>query len=142
MASIYERMGGEPAVAALTHHLHERCVADPVLNHAFGRADLKPDHLDRLGSYLAEAFGGPNRYSGSYGGESVMQRVHAGNEPDDEWYGRFLGCFVAAMDDAGLPGEPALRDALRSYMADALKRMKAYAPKGSAVPLDLPMPLA
>ena len=76
-SSIYEYVGGEPAFLRLAHALHERCLADPVLNHPFGRPGLRPDHIERLGRYLAEAFGGPQLYSGTYGGETFVQEVHA-----------------------------------------------------------------
>ena len=135
---IYDRAGGAPAFARLTHALHERCVADPVLNHPFDRPDLKPDHLERLASYLAEVCGGPPVYSTSYGGESAMQEVHACNEPHEEMYGRFLDCFVLAMDDAGLPGD--VLGAMQSFMEGALSGMRAYAAPGSVVPPGLPMP--
>src|SRR5215471_10694348 len=124
---IYDEVGGDPAFARLALALHERCVADPVLNHPFDRPDLKPDHLERLASYLAEVFGGPPVYSGSHGGETAMQEVHACNEPHEEMYGRFLDCFVTAIDDAGFPDEPGLRAAMRSFMEGALARMRAYA---------------
>jgi hemoglobin len=139
---IYDQVGGGPAFARLALALHERCVADPVLNHPFDRPDLKPDHLERLASYLAEVFGGPPVYSRSYGGETAMQEVHACNEPQVEMYGRFLDCFVTAIDDAGFADEPGLRTAMRSFMETALARMQAYAPAGSTVPPDLPMPHA
>ena len=69
-----------------------------------------------------------------------MQEVHACNEPHDEMYGRFLDCFVHAIDDAGFPEDPELRTAMRSFMDGALAGMRAYAAKGSTVPPDLPMP--
>lgn len=139
-ASIYEYVGGEPAFLRLAQALHERCVADPVLNHPFDRPGLRPDHIERLGRYLAEAFGGPTLYSGTYGDESFVQEVHACNEPHDEMYVRFLECFISAIDDAGFPDDAELRVAMRSAMHGALTGMKQYAPAGSVVPPGLPMP--
>jgi hemoglobin len=138
--SIYEYVGGEPAFVRLAHCLHERCVADPLLNHPFGRPGLRPDHIERLGRYLAEAFGGPPLYSGTYGGETFVQEVHACNEPHEEMYVRFLDCFSLAIEDAQFPGDAGLRAAMRTAMQRALSRMKQYAPAGSVVPPDLPMP--
>jgi hemoglobin len=138
MSGLYDLVGGAPAFERLVHALHERCVADPVLNHAFDRDDLHPDHLPRLASYLGEACGGPALYSRDFGGESAMQQVHAGNGPEEAFYVNFLGCFVGALDDAGFPTES--RATLRSYMEDALVRMRAYGPIGSIVPADLAVP--
>jgi hemoglobin len=137
MTSIYDLVGGAPAFERLALALHERCVADPVLNHAFDRDDLSPDHLPRLAAYLSEACGGPALYTRDFGGESAMQHVHAGNGPEDAFYVNFLGCFEGALDDADFPAE--VHDTLRSYMDDALVRMRAYGPIGSVVPADLPL---
>jgi hemoglobin len=139
--SIYEYAGGEAAFLRLAHALHERCVADPMLSHPFDRPGLKPDHLERLGRYLGEVFGGPPLYSSQYGGHSAMHEVHAGNDPHEEMFDRFVDCFVLALDDARFPADADLRGAMRSYMEDAVAEMKVYAPHGSEVPPDLPMPL-
>lgn len=138
--SIYDYVGGEAAFLRLVDALHVRCIADPVLNHPFDRPGLKPDHLERLARYLGEVFGGPPRYSAEYGGHSAMHAVHAGNDPDEEMSRRFLDCFMLALDDAGFPTDADLRKAMRSYMEAALAEMRTYAPAGSQVPPDLPMP--
>jgi hemoglobin len=139
-ASIYEYVGGEPAFHALAHALHERCVADPLLNHPFSGPGLKPDHLDRLALYLGEVFGGPAIYSELYGGESTMQALHAGNGIPAEMGEAFVACFVLAMDDAGFPDDPRLRASMRAFMESAVAGLDAYNAKGSMVPDDLPMP--
>jgi len=136
--SIYELVGGAPAFERLVHALHERCVADPVLDHAFDRDDLHPDHLPRLAAYLGEACGGPSAYTRDHGGESAMQEVHAGNGPEEAFFINFLACFQGALADADFPA--AVRPALMSYMDDALVRMRAYAHYGAVVPADLPLP--
>ena len=53
---------------------------------------------------------------------------------------RFVDCFVAAADDAGLPADPAFRAALRAYMEWAVKDVLAFSAVGSVVPAGLPMP--
>ena len=45
--SVYDAMGGAPAVHALAHHWHERVLADPVVSHAFSPG-FREDHTDRL----------------------------------------------------------------------------------------------
>jgi hemoglobin len=49
-------------------------------------------------------------------------------------------CFVAALDDAGLPADPELRAALRAYMEWAVQEVMRYAPAGSVVPVGLSVP--
>jgi hemoglobin len=139
-ASIYEYVGGAPAFQALAHALHERCVADPVLNHPFDRPGLRPDHLDRLASYLGEVFGGPKLYTERFGGESAMQAAHAGNGMHPEMGERFVTCFVQALDDAGFPEDPRLRESMRAFMESAVAGMDAYNAPGSVVPEGLSVP--
>jgi hemoglobin len=64
--SIFDFAGGEPAFLALAAAHHERCLQDPVLNHPFSHPG-KPDHIERLAAYWAEALGGPARYSEKWG---------------------------------------------------------------------------
>jgi hemoglobin len=53
---------------------------------------------------------------------------------------RFEACFVAAMDDAGLPDDPEFRKAMRAYMHWATREVNHYSPVGSRVEPDMPMP--
>ena len=134
--SIYDFAGGERAFAALAAAHHARCLADPVLNHPFSH-DLRPDHVARLASYWAEVFGGPARYSAEFGGQSRMLGIHCGNEVESDLGRRFVDCFVLAADDAGLPNDARLRDALRAYMEWAVADVLGHDP---AVPAGLAMP--
>jgi len=139
--SIFEFAGGEAAFLALATAHHERCLADPVLNHPFSHPG-HPQHVERLASYWAEVFGGPPRYSQECGGQSDMLGIHAGNgaEVADELGQRFVACFVRAADDAGLPADPGFRTALRSYMEWAVRDVLAYAPTDAVVAPSLPVP--
>lgn len=116
-ASIYESAGGLPAFLALARAHHARCLADPELNHPFSHGDLDPEHVGRLGAYWAEVLGGPPVFSGGLGSDhAAVLRIHAGNGDVTDLGRRFVACFVAAADDAGLPADPRLRAALRAYM--------------------------
>jgi hemoglobin len=137
--SIYEFAGGDPAFLALAAAHHERCLQEPEISHAFSHG-FNPDHVENLAFYWAEVFGGPNRYSVLHGGHSRMLEIHARTGAADDWGQRFVGCFVQAMDDAGLPAELELRSALRSYMEWATGEVMGYAPAESQVPPELPVP--
>jgi hemoglobin len=69
--------GGKPAVPRLAGAHHERCLADPMLNHPFCHPG-HPEHVARLASYWAEVFGGPLRYSQTCRGHSAMLTIDAG----------------------------------------------------------------
>ena len=137
---MFEHAGGEAAFLRLAAANHQRCLDDPVLNHPFSRME-HPDHVERLAAYWAEVFGGPTHFSDAFGGHTAMLDVHAGiGEVDADLGDRFVACFLHALDDAGLPEEPAFRSTMRAYIEWATTETLRYAPEGSQVPEDLPMP--
>ena len=138
--SLYEAAGGMPAFQALAKANHERCLADPELNHPFSKTK-NPRHVEALAAYWAEAMGGPPTYSTSLASETRMQQLHAGNgEGMRHLAPRFVACFVQAMDDAKLPADPELRKAMRDYITWATENLLVYIPKGTTVPAGLRVP--
>jgi hemoglobin len=138
--TLYEYAGGEPAILALARAHHARCLADPELNHPFSHPDQHPQHVERLAAYWQEVLGGPPRYSQSCGDHSSVLQMHAGNGDLTDLGRRFVECFVAAADDAGLPDDPEFRAALRAYMEWAVDEVLAYGSEDAHVRSGLPMP--
>ncbi len=99
--TIYEATGGKPAMLALAHAWHARCLADPIVSHPFSRT-YHPQHTERLAAYWAEALGGPLDYTESMGDESHVLRLHAGNGEHREMDERAQACFAQALDDAAV----------------------------------------
>jgi hemoglobin len=83
--------------------------------------------------------GGPTTYSQTCGDESGVLRMHAGHGDMGDLGERFLACFVQALDDAGLPDEPAFRGAMRAYMRWAVDNVLSYSVEDAVVP-DIEMP--
>jgi hemoglobin len=137
--SLYEFAGGTSAFLALPAAHHRRCLDDPVLSHPFSHPG-NPEHVERLADYWAEVFGGPTRYTESFGGHSAMLGIHAGQGADDDLGARFVEAFVGAADDAGFPDDPAFRAELRDYMEWAVAEILACSPEGSHVSPGLPVP--
>jgi hemoglobin len=138
--SLYEFAGGDQAFLALATAHHARCLADPELNHPFSHPGQHPQHVERLAAYWAEVMGGPPRYSAECGDQSALQYMHSGNGDMTDLGRRFVDCFVAAADDAGLPGDPEFRAALHAYMEWAVADVLVYSPHGSTVPPGLAIP--
>ena len=138
--SLYEFAGGGPAFLALAAANHVRCLADPELNHPFTHPDQHPRHVERLAAYWAEVMGGPAEYSSSCGNHTSMLQMHAGNGDMTDLGRRFVACFVAAADDAGLPDNPDFRAALRSYTTWAVDEVLRYGEPEAVVPDALLMP--
>lgn len=137
--SLYEFAGGRDAMLALATACTERCIQDPELNHAFSHG-MHPNHDEHLADYWGEVLGGPPRYSESLGGHTGMLTLHSATGAPEEWGDRFEACFLAAMDDAGLPADPDFRQAMRDYIHWATREVNHFSPEGSKVEPNRPMP--
>ena len=137
--TIYDAVGGMPAVLSLAHAWHERCLADPVVSHAFSHG-YHPDHTARLAAYWAEALGGPRTYTESVTSETAVVRLHSGNGEHREMDERAVSCFAAAVDDAGLSSVEGVREALVAYFTWATAYMSTYHGSAHDVPKGLTVP--
>jgi hemoglobin len=137
--TLFEFAGGAPAFLSLAAAHHARCLADPELNHPFSHPDQHPQHVERLAAYWAEVLGGPPRFSEECGDHSAVLHMHAGNGDMSDLGERFLACFVAAADDAGLPDDADFRAALRDYMRWAVDEVLSH-PERASVPAGAEMP--
>lgn len=90
--SVYEATGGSEALIALAHAWHRRCLADPVVSHAFSHPGQHPEHTERLAAYWGEALGGPPAYTDLAVDESHVLRLHAGNGDHQEMDERAQTC--------------------------------------------------
>ena len=137
--SMFEFAGGQPAFLRLASAHHERCLKDPVLSHPFSHPG-HPRHVERLGNYWAEVFGGPPCYSEVSDGQSEMLRIHSGMNADEDLSHRFVECFAMAVEDAGLPADPEFREGLRAYMEWAVQDIYVYNCPESKVPGEATIP--
>jgi hemoglobin len=138
-STLFESLGGAEGVLRLARAWHECVLADEVVAHAFSHG-FHPQHTERLAAYWGEAWGGPSNYSGLYGTESSVVRMHSGNGPHEEMDRRAIECFDKAMDVIGLTN-PQLRRALHDYFAWATTTtMAAYPANADHVPDDLRIP--
>jgi hemoglobin len=139
MESVYDAAGGMDGLQRLAGAWHERVLADDEVSHAFSHG-FHPDHTLRLAAYWAEALGGPDEYSRSYGDETFVVRIHSGNGPHQEMDRRAVVCFDQALEDAGLTAEP-LRQVLHDYFAWATTHaMAQYHGSADDVPAGLRVP--
>jgi hemoglobin len=136
--SIYEAAGGWQAFLDLAHAWHARCLADPIVSHAFSHG-YHPQHSERLAAYWAEALGGPPDYTQSLGDEASVVRLHSGNGEHLEMDERAQTCFALALDDAGLPNDRRLRSTLKAYFRWATEAMSAHPESADDVPDGLPL---
>ena len=138
--TLYEFAGGQKSFEIFAAALHARCLADPELNHPFSHPDQHPQHVERLAAYLAEAMGGPPRYSTECGDQSGLVLLHSGNGDMSDLGRRFADCFMLAADDASWPEDQEFRAAIRAYIESAVSEVALSHPHDSDIPAGLPIP--
>ena len=136
--SLYEAVGGADGVLRLAAAWHERVMADEVVSHAFSHG-FHPEHHTRLAAYWAEVLGGGPVFTGVYGDETAVVRMHSGNGPHEEMNHRAVACFDQAIIDVGLDG--AVRAVLHDYFAWAtFDTMNRYERSPDDVPEGMTLP--
>jgi hemoglobin len=140
VATVYEAAGGIGGLLRLAQAWHARVMADDEVSHAFSHG-YRPDHSERLAAYWAEALGGPPLYSGAYGDETSVVRIHSGNGAHEEMDRRAIACFDQALADIGLAGGGRLTQVLHDYFAWATTTtMARYHRSADDVPDGLAIP--
>lgn len=113
MPSLYEVAGGQAGLHRLEQLFYDSVLADPILQPLFGTG--RPEHVDHLTAFTSESFGGPDRFTRELGFAHLVD-VHRGLQITDEQRERFVQLYLAALDAAGLPADPAFRAAVREHV--------------------------
>jgi hemoglobin len=141
METLYEAAGGQAGLLRLAEAWHARVMADEIVSHAFSHG-FHPDHSERLAAYWAEALGGPAGFTGRYGDETSVMRIHSGNGEHEEMDQRAIDCFDQALADTGLAADEKLARVLHDYFAWATTTtMARYHESADDVPDGLRIPL-
>ena len=94
--SLYERLGGRPAIEAVVADFVVRVTVDPRISSFFRGVDV--DHLRaKLTEQLCQVTGGPCRYTGR-----SMTEVHAGMRITYANFDALVSDLVAALNRAGV----------------------------------------
>lgn len=97
--SVYDAIGGEPALVAVVDDFYERVVGDPGLAGFFAGTAMNKLKGKQV-EFFAAALGGPHTYTGA-----PMRQVHQGRGIGQEHFDRVAGHLVAALVKAGVPDE-------------------------------------
>jgi hemoglobin len=111
--SLYEHAGGEEGLHRLEQTFYASVLRDPLLKPLFGEG--KPSHVEHLTMFTAESFGGPDRFTRELGFWHLIS-VHRGLRITEQQRRRFVELYMAALDEAGMPDDPAFREAVREHV--------------------------
>jgi hemoglobin len=95
--SIYDAIGGEPALTAVVDDFYDRVVVDPALAGFFVGTNMTR-LKGRQVEFFAAALGGPDTYTGA-----SMRQAHQGRGIAQEHFDLVAGHLVAALGGAGVP---------------------------------------
>jgi hemoglobin len=98
-ASIYDAIGGEPALAAVVDDLYKRVLGDAELAGFFAGTNMTR-LKGRQVEFFAAALGGPSAYTGA-----SMRQAHQGRAIAQKHFDLVAGHLVAALGAAGVPEE-------------------------------------
>jgi hemoglobin len=95
--TLYEAIGGRPAVVAAVDVFYRRLLADPELSPFFPDG-VGERHRRYLATFLGEALGSHRRYHGP-----DIAAAHRGLRISDAHFDRVAGHLDATLDELGVP---------------------------------------
>ena len=97
--SVYEKIGGAPAVDAAVDIFYRKVLADDRINEFFDTVDMEGQHAKQK-AFLTMAFGGPNEYTGK-----DMREAHKHMNLTEEHFNAVAECLVGTLRDLNVPQE-------------------------------------
>lgn len=96
-ASLYQRLGGKPAIEAVIDRFVANVAADPRINHFFAHTNI-PVFKQALVNQVCQVTGGPCVYTGP-----TMVEVHHGMNITNADFNALVGDLVMAMNALHVP---------------------------------------
>ncbi len=101
-ASLFQRLGGMPAINAVVDDFVTRILADNRVNKWFEHAASTPENARaykaKLADFICQGTGGPCKYTGA-----DMISAHRGRGVTDEAFNAVVGDLVATLDKLKVP---------------------------------------
>jgi hemoglobin len=97
--SLFERLGGQPAIDAVVDDFAPRVLADARINKKFTKTDA-PRLVAMLKSFMCSATGGPCQYTGL-----SMKASHKNMGVTDAEFGALVEDLVASLDKFNVPAQ-------------------------------------
>jgi hemoglobin len=103
-ATLYERLGGKPAVTAVASGLVDRILQDARVNTWFAHAAASPENAAaykaKLYDFVCQATGGPCKYTGM-----DMVTAHRGRKVTSAAFDAVVEDLVAVLDTLRVPAQ-------------------------------------
>jgi len=100
-ATLYERIGGEPAVNAAVDIFYRKVLNDYRINRFFDNADMDKQ-IAKQKAFFTMAFGGPNNYTGKDMRNAHAHLVKAGLNEDH--FNAVMEHLGATLTELNVPG--------------------------------------
>ena len=97
--TLYERLGGKPAITAVVDDFIGNVAADARINKRFANADI-PRLKTKLVEQICEASGGPCKYTGA-----TMLDAHRGMNVTDAEFNALVEDLVKSLDKFKVPSQ-------------------------------------
>lgn len=100
--SIFELIGGAPAVDAAVDLFYRKVLSDDSISHFFESTDMN-DQRSKQKAFLTMVFGGPNEYTGK-----DLRTAHAKLVKDglnEAHFGAVAGHLQSTLEELGVPGD-------------------------------------
>ncbi|CAN5763537.1 group II truncated hemoglobin [soil metagenome] len=136
--TLYEWIGGAPALEKLIRRFYERVDADEVLAPIF--ANMTKDHAAHVAAFIGEVFGGPTTYSEELGSHPHMIRKHLGRALDESKRKRWVDLLLDTANEIGAPDDPEFRSAFVAYLEWGSRLAVQNSQPGAVAVEDAPMP--
>lgn len=111
--TVYERLGGDAAIAALLEGLYSRGFADPLLAPLLESIDAQRLKAHQF-AFLSQVFGGPASYS-----VPDLVRAHARLPIEQRHFDAFMQHVASALQEIGAP------DDLRAELVASVQKLSS-----------------
>jgi hemoglobin len=136
--TLFEWIGGLPAIEQLLNTFYQRVPSDPLLGPVFAHMD--PAHARHVAAFIGEVFGGPKAYSEGHGGHPNMIRRHLGRSLTEPQRRRWLALLLECADEVGIPDDPEFRSSFMAYLEWGTRLAVINSQPGAQAVEDAPMP--
>ena len=136
--TLYDWVGGQPALERLTTHFYDTVRRDALLGPVF--AHMHGEHPRFVAAFIGEVFGGPAAYTETRGGHPHMITQHLNRHLTQEQRRRWITLLLESADVVGIPDDPEFRSALVGYLEWGSRLAVLNSQPGAAAVIDAPMP--